>query len=174
MLVVAATERELAHVHGAQTFVCGIGPVEAALQTARELARSRPDAVLHVGIAGGRGIEPLSIVLGSVSVYTDPAAAVPVICDVEPHAGLLARAQAAVPEARVLPIATSAAVGGGTGFEVEAMEGFGVLRACVLAQVPAVELRVVANDPAEADRANWRFDEAFAVLGDAVARVLAA
>lgn len=173
MLVVAATERELAHVRGAETLVCGIGPVEAALQTARALAESRPDSVLHVGIAGGRGIEPLSIILGSVSVYTDPAAAVPVIDDVEPHEGLLAQARAALPEARVLPIATSAAVDGGTGFEVEAMEGFGVLRACVLAQVPAVELRVVANDPAQLDRSKWRFDEAFAVLGDAVSRVLA-
>jgi futalosine hydrolase len=173
VLVVAATERELAFVRDAETLVCGIGPVEAALQTARALASSRPDAVLHAGIAGGRGIEPLSLVLGSVSVYTDPAANVPVIHDVEPHGRLLARAHAALPEARVLPIATSAAVDGGTGFEVEAMEGFGVLRACVLAQVPAVELRVIANDPAEVDRSKWRFDEAFAVLGDAVARVLA-
>jgi nucleoside phosphorylase len=52
------------------------------------------------------------------------------------------------------------------------MEGFGVLRACALAGVPAVELRVISNDPAEPDRATWRFDEAFAVLGDAVARVV--
>lgn len=174
MLVVAATERELAHVQGADTFVCGIGPVEAALQTARALADRSVDAVLHVGIAGGRGIEPLSIVLGEVSVYTDLVANVPVEYAVEPHQALLSRAQAALPEALVLPIATSAAVGGGTGFDVEAMEGFGVIRACVVARVPAVELRVIANDPAEADRSKWRFDEAFAVLGNAVARVLSA
>jgi futalosine hydrolase len=72
----------------------------------------------------------------------------------------------------VLPIATCARVGGGTECDVEAMEGFGVLRACALAGVPAVELRVISNDPAEPDRATWRFDEAFAVLGDAVARVV--
>jgi futalosine hydrolase len=54
------------------------------------------------------------------------------------------------------------------------MEGFGVLRACALAGVPAVELRAVSNRPSEADRGRWRFDDAFAALGDAVARVLAA
>ena len=52
------------------------------------------------------------------------------------------------------------------------MEGFGVLRACGLAGVPAVELRAVSNAPGEADRAKWRFEDAFAALGEAVARVL--
>jgi len=52
------------------------------------------------------------------------------------------------------------------------MEGFGVLRAAELARVPAVELRAISNVVGEADRAKWRFDEAFALLGDAVARVV--
>ena len=71
----------------------------------------------------------------------------------------------------MLPIATSGRVGGATGFEVEAMEGFGVLRACALAGVPAVEVRAIANAPDEADRAAWRFEEAFAVLGAALDRL---
>ena len=173
MLVVAATERELASVMGADVFVCGVGPVEAAAQTARMLVARAPDAILHVGIAGGRGVEPLTIVLGSASVYSDVSAAIAVEDRVEPDAALLDRLRRALPEARVLPIGTSAAVGGSTSCDVEAMEGFGVLRACALAGVPAVELRVISNDPAEPDRTKWRFDEAFAVLGDAVARVLA-
>ena len=175
MLVVAATERELAHVRGADVLVCGIGPVEAALQTAAALRDGdRPvDAVLHVGIAGGRGIEPLTVVVGSEAVYCDLAAAIPVLHRVEPDPVLLARVRGALPAARVAPIATSASVDGGTGYDVEAMEGFGVLRACALAGVPAVEVRVVSNAPGETDRARWRFDEAFEVLGDAVARVLA-
>jgi futalosine hydrolase len=73
----------------------------------------------------------------------------------------------------VLPIATAGKVGAGTGFQVEAMEGFGVLRACVLAGVPALELRAISNPPDETDRAAWRFDEAFAALADAVSRVVA-
>ena len=74
----------------------------------------------------------------------------------------------------MLPIATSASVGGGTSCDVEAMEGFGVLRAAELAGVPAVELRAVSNAVDEADRGRWRFDEAFAALGEAVPRALEA
>jgi len=76
----------------------------------------------------------------------------------------------ALPDATVAGIGTSAAVGGAH-VEVEAMEGFGVLRACALAGVPAVELRVISNSPDEADRTKWRFEEAFEVLGATVARL---
>jgi futalosine hydrolase len=175
LLVVAAPDRELAFVGDAETFCCGIGPVEAALQTARALAERRVDAVLHIGIAGARGIEPPALVLGSESVYCDvidPSSTLPRIERIEPDAAFLARVRDALPEARVLPIATSGRVGGGTACDVEAMEGFGVLRACALARVPAVELRAISNAPDEADRGAWRFDDAFAALGDAVARVL--
>ena len=174
MLVVAATERELALLDGLDTFCCGIGPVEAALQTARALEERRPDYVIQVGIAGSRTLEPPALVLGSEAVYCDvidPGSAVPRIERVQPDAALLARVRAALPEARVLPIATCGKVGGGTGFEVEAMEGFGVLRACELAGVPAVELRAISNSPDDADRSRWRFDDAFAALADALERL---
>jgi futalosine hydrolase len=173
MLVVAATERELALVRGEDTFCCGIGPVEAALQTARALAERRPRAVLHIGIAGARGIAPPALVLGSESVYCDvldPSSTVPRIERIAPDPALLARVRAALPEAHVLPIATCGKVDAATGFDVEAMEGFGVLRACALAGVPAVELRAISNAPGEADRSKWRFEEALAALADAVAR----
>jgi nucleoside phosphorylase len=114
ILVVAATERELDFLDGAATLVCGIGPVEAALATAR-----------------------------------------------------------ALPEAHVLPIGTTARVGGGASCDVEAREGFGVLRAAALANVPAVELRAVSNLVAERDRARWSIREALAGLADAVPRLLA-
>jgi nucleoside phosphorylase len=177
MLVVAATERELAHVLGPETVVCGIGPVEAALQTARALAELKPDAVLHIGIAGARGVAAPALVLGSESVYcdvVDPTSLLKRIERIQPDPELFARVHAALPEAHVLPIATAGKVGGGTECEVEAMEGFGVLRACALAGVPAVELRAVSNAPDEADRGTWSFEDAFAALGGAVARVLAA
>jgi len=54
------------------------------------------------------------------------------------------------------------------------MEGFGVLRAAQLAGVPAVELRAISNAVNEPDRAKWRFDDAFALLADAVARLVPA
>ncbi len=48
------------------------------------------------------------------------------------------------------------------------MEGFAVLRACELAGVPALEVRVTSNEIEEPDRARWRFDEAFALLASAL------
>jgi futalosine hydrolase len=171
VLLVAATERELALLEAANTFCCGVGPVEAAARVAAALERQRPEAVLHVGIAGSRTVEPLTVVLGSIAVYEDFRAAIPVVDHVEPDEALLARARAWLPEAPVLPIGTSAAVGGTTRCEVEAMEGFGVLRACALAGVPAVELRVVANSPDEPDRTKWRIEDALDVLAATLDRL---
>ena len=177
MLVVAATERELDFVDGFETLCCGIGPVEAALATARRLADHTPTAVLHIGIAGAKTIEPPALVLGSESIYCDvidPASVLPRVERVGPDAALLVAARSALPEAHVLPIATSARVGGGTSCEVEAMEGFGVLRAATLAGVPAVELRAISNAVDEPDRARWRIDGALALLRESVPRLLAA
>ena len=174
MLVVAATERELVLLGALDTFCCGIGPVEAALQTVRAVEERRPDAIVHVGIAGSRTLEPPALVLGSEAVYCDvidAASTLPRIERAHPDAALLERARSALPEARVLPIATCGRVGGGKGFDVEAMEGFGVLRACELAGVPAVELRAISNSPDEGDRTRWRFDEAFSALADALQRL---
>ena len=172
MLVVAATERELAGLDGIRTLVCGIGPVEAAVATAGALAEAPPSAVLHVGIAGARGLEPLTLVLGSEAVYCDAAGPL-VPARALPDAGLLARLRDGFPEAELRPIGTSARVGGSHGVEVEAMEGFAVLRACELAGVPAVEVRVVSNAVDEPDRALWRFDEAFALLAGTLPRLVA-
>jgi len=169
-LLVAATVRELG---GRDGLACGIGPVEAAAATAAALAGRRPDAVVHVGLAGARSLEPPALVLGSEAVYEDIHAAVPVVSQVEPDAALLARMREALPEAQVLRIGTSARVGAVYGCDVEAMEGFGVLRACALAGVPAVELRAVSNGIGQADRTQWRVDEALAALADAVTRVVA-
>jgi futalosine hydrolase len=177
ILVVAATEAELAGAAGAETLVCGIGPVEAAASTARALAQQRPDGVLHVGIAGATGIDPPTLVIGSEARYCDIrgdlAARIPRVERVEPAARLLEAARAALPEALVRPIGTTAHVGRGVDCDVEAMEGFGVLRAAALAGVPAVEVRAISNAVDEPDRARWRFDDAFAALAAALPRLLA-
>ncbi|HEY8103684.1 MAG TPA: hypothetical protein VIE18_04155 [Gaiellaceae bacterium] len=172
LLVVAATGRELAPVEGARTVLCGIGPVEAAVATARALAEERPSAVLHVGIAGARGLPPLALVLGSEALYSDAAGPL-VPARALPDEALLGRLRDAFPEAHVRPIGTSARVGGTLGVDVEAMEGFAVLRACELAGVPAVEVRVVSNEIDEPDRSLWRFDDAFATLAESLPRLVA-
>jgi futalosine hydrolase len=173
VLVVAATGRELAAVAGAATLVCGIGPVEAALATARELAERPPDAVLHVGVAGGRGLPVGTGVVGVMAMYIDLTASIPVIQRTEPDPRLLAALREAIPELRPLTIATSARVGSASGFEVEAMEGFAVLRAAEVAGVPAVEVRVVANEIDEPDRDKWHLAEALAALDELVPRLVA-
>jgi len=173
ILVVAATQRELAGADGAATLVCGIGPVEAAVNTAQALAVQAPSAVLHVGIAGARGIEPPQLVIGAEAVYEDAATGGLVRGRVAADAQLVERARRALPAAQVLPIGTSARVGGTSGCTVEAMEGFAVLRAAELAGIPAVEVRAVSNDVAEPDRGLWRFDAALAALDQALPLLLA-
>jgi futalosine hydrolase len=176
ILFVAATEAELC---GHPGLVCGVGPVEAAAATARELAREAPTAVLHVGVAGATGLAAGTLVVGTESVYADIAAAIPVISRVEPDPDLVARAKEALPEAVALPIATSAAVRAPCGSEpqgpfVEAMEGFAVLRACELAGVPALEVRAVSNAIGEDDRARWEIRRGLDALESAIPRLLAA
>jgi len=171
ILVVAATERELVAVDGAETLCCGIGPVEAALATAAALARSQPDALLHVGIAGAPELEPGSVVIGTEAVYCDildAGSTLPRVERVFPSADLVEAARRAIPEARTLPIATCGRVGGGGACEVEAMEGFSVLRAAELAGIPAVEVRTVSNRPEDADRGLWRIEDALARLTEIV------
>ena len=172
ILVVAATERELAGAGGTAVLACGIGPVEAAAATARALVELAPAAVLHVGIAGARGIDPPQLVIGSEAVYEDAADGPLVPGRVRPDATLLEHARRALPDAQVLPIGTSARVGGTSGCTVEAMEGFAVLRAAELVGVPALEVRAISNDVEEPDRARWRFDAALAALDDALPRLL--
>lgn len=174
ILVVAATERELAGAAGAATLACGVGPVEAAASTAGALAGRLPTALLHVGIAGARGIPVPQLVIGSEAVYEDALIGGLVPARVQPDPRLLDAARRALPDARVLPIGTSARVGGTSECEVEAMEGFAVLRAAKLAGVPAVEVRAVSNEIDEPDRGRWRFDEALAALDAALPKLLSA
>ena len=87
ILLVAATERELC---GHDGLVCGVGPVEAAVATARALALHEVSAVVHVGLAGARGLEPGSLVVGTEAVYLDLSAEWPVVDRVEADAALLA------------------------------------------------------------------------------------
>ena len=175
LLVVAATELELCENDG---FVCGVGPVEAAVATAFELARARPSAVLHVGVAGGRRLTPGALVVGTEAIYVDMSAGIPVVDRVAADLELVRAAQSALPEAIALPIATSAAVSapGHThshDLRVEAMEGFAVLRACAAAGVPGVEVRAVSNELGEQDRALWMVRRGLDALSGAIPRLLA-
>ena len=111
--------------------------------------------------------------IGTESVYEDAEAGALVPERAVPDPGLVAAARRALPDALALPIGTSARVGGTSGCQVEAMEGFAVLRAAQLAGVPAVEVRAISNEIEEPDRARWEFAGALAALEAALPRLLA-
>ena len=180
ILLVAATDRELC---GHDGLVCGVGPVEAAAATARTLALRSFDAVLHVGLAGARGVPVGSLVVGTEAVYCDLSAEWPVVERVAADPGLVAAVAAALAAASQTPIHTSATVGGARKSPrdrvshaplVEAMEGFGVLRAAELAGVPAVEVRAISNELGEPDRAKWNLTGALEALEDALPTLVTA
>lgn len=168
VMVVAATPRELAVADGWLTVCCGVGPVDAAAATAAALVRHRPAVVLHLGIAGARracGLEPPALVIGSESIYCDlgvPERFAPHRLQADPR--LVEAARQALPAAVCRPIGTSGRVGQTSGCDVEAMEGFAVLRAAALAGVPALEVRAISNAIEEDDRTRWQFDAAFAAV----------
>jgi futalosine hydrolase len=168
ILVVSATAREMAAANGWRTLLCGVGPVDAAATTAAEIVRERPALVLHVGIAGARrhgAFPPATLVIGTESQYCDlgvPAEWAPGVVDAP--SVLIEAAQRALPSAVARAIGTSGRVGGTSGCDVEAMEGFGVLRAAQLAGIPAIEVRAISNHIEEPDRARWHFDAAFAAI----------
>jgi len=178
ILVVAATARELATPDGWRTLLCGVGPVEAAAATAVALATHKASAILHVGIAGARracALAPASLVIGRESRYSDlsvPAAWAPSV--VSPPEWLRVAVQRVLPLATILAIGTSARVGGSSDCDVEAMEGFGVVRAAQLAGVPAIEVRAISNDIEESDRTRWHFDRAFDAICAATPVIVAA
>jgi futalosine hydrolase len=170
ILVLAATAEELAGAPGGA--VCGVGPVEAAARSAAAIAAARPDAVVNVGIAGARSFDGPAFVIGSEAVYCDADDPRWIELRAPADQRLVDAARRALPEAAVAPIGTTARVGGGTACDVEAMEGYAVLRAAALAGVPAVEVRVLANAVGEPDRGRWRLDEARRALADALPGLL--
>ena len=155
ILLVAATELELC---GQRGIVCG----GTGRGRRDDLARACPESAACSGQRRNRrqqGTHPGTVVIGSEAFYCDLGAEIPIVDRVRADMELVAEIQAVLPEAVVLPIATSAYVTGSERatekFRVEGMEGFGVLRACELAEVPGVEVRVISNDIGEGDRALW-------------------
>ena len=172
VLLVAATEREL---DGRDGLVCGIGPVEAAVATARALALRPAAAVLHIGVAGGRELRPGTVVIGTEAVYCDLSAAIALVDRVAADPRLLAAARTALPAAQVLAIGTSAIVGNvGRDVAVYVMECFGVLRAASLAGVPAIVLWAISNEIGEPDRSRWQIAAAVGALSVVVPVLLEA
>lgn len=119
-------------------------------------------------------LAPATLVIGTASHYDDlllPGGRSPDPVSADP--ALLAAALRAYPLAEQRAIATSARVGASRTCDVEAMEGFGVLRAAALADIPAIEVRAISNHIEDTDRARWHFDAAFAAIKAATPALVA-
>ncbi|MBV9647341.1 MAG: futalosine hydrolase [Candidatus Eremiobacteraeota bacterium] len=162
---------------GCELLATGVGLVEASAGTAAALARKRYRAVINAGLAGafqqrfhigdavlvaeerlaGLGLEDGSrIVLPGGAQLTDRAFA---------DDDLLAQLEGArLPTAFGLTVCSVTATATTAerlvqryGCDVESMEGFGVLRTCERARVPAVELRGVSNYVGPRAESGWDF-----------------
>ncbi|MEW6593771.1 MAG: futalosine hydrolase [Thermodesulfobacteriota bacterium] len=197
LLVVAATEMELEPVRERVSgrtqpdfFVCGIGPVEAAVRLGTFLAL-RPGKyglILHCGVAGayvGGGAELLDICLAEREVLGDLGIegngrvlplpgnlAVPIEVMLDEA---LRRQAAAVLAGRGIVCRTgtfvtvstataTAARGAGLrerfGALCENMEGAAVARVCRELALPCLEVRVVSNLVEDRDTSRWRLADA--------------
>jgi futalosine hydrolase len=185
ILVICATEQERAHLaarEGVEFLVCGIGPVEAAIATAGALARAPYALVINAGIAGvfpGRG-EVGDAFAVAEAVYADleleGGAALPFALPnrAESSAAALAPFRDGRVAARLGR--TTARVGRGLttatitasdsraallaqrfDCDLEAMEGFAVLRAAARAGVPALEVRGISNVVGNRATNRWDF-----------------
>ncbi|MBC5811059.1 MAG: futalosine hydrolase, partial [Candidatus Eremiobacteraeota bacterium] len=179
ILVVCALPAELRAFTpraGVEILACGVGPVEAAAETARMLQRKRFGAVVNAGIAGafrGRARIGDAVIVSDEQfadfglegggAFTLPDGAtlaerVPASPSLlERCAGLPYRLARGVTVSQVTATRVTAdRLSARYDADVESMEGFAVLRAAQLAGVPAIELRGISNYVD--DRANAECD----------------
>ncbi len=183
MHFVAAVTEELGDLQG---IAVGVGPVSAAVATARWLAEVRPKAVVLVGTAGAYEGGPAvgTVVAGRRIAHGDAAASAglayvprpPPPLDSDP--GLLAAL--GLTEVDVvgvaaittdLPAAKALSVGG----SVEHMEAYGFAAACHGAGVPFAVVLGIANAVGPDAHAQWRGNRASAEAAarNAARRVIA-
>ncbi|MVN88053.1 futalosine hydrolase [Deinococcus sp. HMF7620] len=208
VLIVVATAgeaerlRDLEAGPSARVVVSGVGPVAAALATARALAQAPADLVVSAGIGGaypGSRLVPGDLAVASVIVQADlgawdgeaflpletlglsvqPDRTQGAVFPVWPGAAEAARvAGAACGPALTLCSVTGSHEGAQAlaerwpGALTEGMEGAGVAHAALLAGVPALEVRGVSNPVGPRDRAAWRLPEALAATRRGLEAVL--
>jgi futalosine hydrolase len=182
LLVVCAVAQELEALRPREDVdivAVGVGPVEAALGTARALAARSYDAVITAGIAGGfrdrcsvgdavvvSREDYVDLGLENGSTFPLPGG-VELVRTVEASPGLLQPFLEGLIPVIVGRGVTSATVTSTTSralvlahrfrADVETMEGFSVLRAAELAGVPAIEIRGVSNLVGERESNEWNF-----------------
>ena len=196
ILLVCAVNEELRHYQPrphVEMLVTGVGPVEASIATTRALAISPPQLVVNAGIAGGfRGRAAVGDALAIESdrfadLGLEDRTAFPPLpggtqltahAESDPALVRLAR-EAGMRVGRALTVATVTTSDARArklaevfDADVEAMEGFAVLRAAAAAAIPALELRAVSNLVGPRETSGWDFDAGARALATLVDRVL--
>lgn len=201
ILIVTSVEAEKraveAGIRGDSRFcvaVCGVGPYQAAVETARLLAQDKYRLVVNAGIAGGfKGRAAIgAIVFGEHSIVPELGAETPdgqlLALDTLGFGGetvfpgafdsFVNAWLASVSEAVVAPILTVSTVTGSTSSTkrlaerfpfaaAEAMEGFAVATAAKAFGIPFIEVRAISNAIGPRDREGWRIPQALQALEQA-------
>jgi futalosine hydrolase len=186
ILVVCAAAAELRGFDppdGVEVLVTGIGPVEAALATARAIAECgripgrRLDAIVNAGIGGafrgraeiGETVLVTHETLAELGLESGADHELPAGLRLTRHAeadrGLVSRlALIGLRAARGITVAgvtssdaRAADLARRFGAAVESMEGFSVLRAAAIAGIPAIELRGISNYVGCRATSEWNF-----------------
>ncbi len=180
ILVVCAMREELRGFdppENVRVIDVGVGPVEAAVATARTLASAPFAAVVNAGIAGvfrsrgavGDAFAVASEALADFGLEGGEPLTLPggarLVDRIEADGGLIARCAAAglrighgLTVAQVTTTdATAARFRQRYDADVESMEGFAVLRAAADAGIPAVEVRGISNYVGDRARSEWDF-----------------
>lgn len=172
--------------------LAGVGPVSAAVNTAKVLATAQYGLVVSAGIGGGfpGRVEVGSLVVANEIVAADLGVETPkgfssldelgfgstrVQVDDSLVNGVTEALLAAGLPVKTGPVLTVSTVTGTAesaaklaarvpGAAAEAMEGYGVALAAHDRGVPILELRAISNQVGPRDRSAWRIKEALALL----------
>ncbi|MCI5075320.1 5'-methylthioadenosine/S-adenosylhomocysteine nucleosidase [Oricola sp.] len=137
--------------------ICGVGPVEAAVNVTRALADARPDVVVSLGSAGSRSLEQAEVFQVASVSYRDMDAS-PLGFEKGRTPFLDLPAEVALPhQVEGLPsvrLSTGGNIVSGAAYEgIDAdmvdMETFALLRACMAFDVPLIGLRGVSDGAAD-------------------------
>ena len=195
ILVVCALEAELRYFQrrpGVELLACGVGPVEAALATARALAAAPYAAVVNAGVAGafperarvGEALLVATEWLAELGLEGGGRFALPdgatLVERVEADPGLVQicadlpyRVGSGITVVRATATrATGQALALRYGADVESMEGFSVLRAAGQSRVPGLEVRGISNYVGDRAQSAWDFSAGARALAGALEAVL--
>ena len=132
--------------------ICGVGPVESAVNLTRALAAEKPDAVISLGSAGSRTLEQAEVyAIASVSYRDMDASPLGFEKGTTPFLDLSAELPLTVlGERPAKRLSTGANIVSGAAYDgIDAdmvdMETFAILRACMTFDVPLVGLRGISD-----------------------------